>query len=95
MPAPSRVRHRSHALSIAINALHGGLLGLLCCLWAVARPGFLATGRFAFLAAVAAGLILFALACAAMLRAVVKTAILCLAVRPFTVHGLLEGAAVC
>jgi len=56
-----------------INPLHGRSLGLLCGLWAFARLGFLVPGRFAFLAATAAELACFALAGAAMLRAVLKS----------------------
>ena len=56
-----------------INPLHGRPLGLLCCLWAFARLGFLVPGRFAFLAAAVADFACFALAGVAMLRAVLKS----------------------
>ncbi len=56
-----------------IDPLHGRPLGLLCCLWAVARLGFLPPGRIVFLAAAMAELACFALAGAAMLRVVVKS----------------------
>jgi len=56
-----------------INPLHGRPLGLLCCLWALARLAFLVPGRLAFLAGAAAELAYFALAGVAMLRAVLKS----------------------
>jgi len=56
-----------------INPLHGWPLGLLCFLWAFARLGFLVPGRLAFLAAAATEFACFALAGAAMLRAVLKS----------------------
>ncbi len=56
-----------------INPLHGRPLGLLCCLWAFARLGFLAPGQFTFFAAAAAEFAFFALAGAAMLRVVLKS----------------------
>lgn len=36
------------ATRTGINPLHGRTLGLLCCLWALARLGFLLPGRFIF-----------------------------------------------
>lgn len=56
-----------------INPLHGWPLALLCCLWVLARLGFLLPGRFIFVAAAACELACFALAGAAMLRVVVKS----------------------
>lgn len=55
------------------NPLHGRPLGLLCCLWACARLGYLIPGRLPFLVAAAAEFACFAWAGAAMLRVVVKS----------------------
>ncbi len=68
-----------------INPVQGRALGVLCALWIVARCGYLAASQTAFLIAGVAEFSFFALAAAALLRAVVKSR----NVRNYAVPGML------